>query len=368
MQALENLTLAFFLAATIVQLAYWLGVFSRLALYRQPPPAQQPQEPISVIVCARNEAENLQKNLPSLLAQDYPDFEVIVVNDASTDKTLSVLLDFQRKNPKLRIVNLTTKINRGKKAALNKGIEAANFDLLFLTDADCRPASNQWLSFMQPFVKGRVKVGLGYSPYLRATGVLNAFIRFETVYSAIQYFSFAFAGLPYMGVGRNLAYRKSLFVQHGGFATHTEVTSGDDDLFVNEVADSRNTRVVLSPDTFVFSTPKSSWRGYYRQKTRHLSTGARYKLKHKLLLGLISGSHFGHYMSGIALAFFFELEMIVIINYLARMGVVSLMYYWILRKLRDPWLLPWVPLFDALYILYYLLFTPALFKTKEPWT
>ncbi len=364
----EHLLLGAFLLATAVQLAFWLGPFLKFARHRPAPPPEVPPEPVSIIICARNEAENLKENLPYFLSQDYPDYEIIVVNDQSSDKSLEVLLEIQQKSPILRLISITTKDARGKKAALSKGIKAAKHEILLLSDADCRPASSKWLEQTQAFIRDRAEIGLGYSPYLRGKGMLNAFIRFETVYSAIQYLSFAFVGMPYMGVGRNLAYRSYLFHRAGGFAMHADVTSGDDDLFINQVATASNTRVIMSPDAFVFSRAKSSWRGYYRQKRRHLSTGSRYRWKHKLLLGALSASHFGHYVFGLASILFYNLAIIVIFNYLARIVVVSTVYFLTLRKLRDPSLFFWVPIFDTLYILYYLLFAPALFKTKEPWT
>lgn len=365
---LATVLLGLFLAATFVQLLFWLGLFSRLALYRKPARPETAPEPVSIIICVHNEADNLRKNLPFFLAQDYPDFEVLVVNDASSDNSLGILLEFKRKSPNLHIANLTTKVSRGKKAALSKGIKAAKHNILLLSDADCRPASSKWLEHMQAFIRDRVEIGLGYSPYIREKGILNAAIRFETVYSAVQFSTFAFVGMPYMGVGRNLIYRKHLFHEAGGFDDHMDVTSGDDDLFINTVATPYNTRVIFTPEAFVYSEAKSSWRGYYRQKSRHLSTGTRYRLVHQLLLGALSASHFGHYVLGTALILFHNLETIVFINYLVRIVVVTAMYGLITRKLRDPSLVFWVPLFDALYILYYLIFAPALFKKKEPWT
>ncbi|MCO6488708.1 MAG: glycosyltransferase [Phaeodactylibacter sp.] len=363
----EDILLFLFLAATAIQLLYWLLAFSRLAFYRQPPLPSGPPEPVSVIICARNEEKNLRRNLPYFLAQDYPEYEVIVVNDNSFDKTFDVLLDFQKKSPILRLIDVKVD-TRGKKAALSKGIKAAKFEILLLSDADCRPASPQWLNFMQAFIRDRAQIGLGYSPYFRGKGILNAFIRFETTYSAIQYLSFALMGLPYMGVGRNLCYRKSLFRGSGGFDSHAHIASGDDDLFINQVATRDNTRVILSPQAFVFSEPKSSWRGYYRQKSRHLTTGTRYRLVHQFALGLLSASHFGHYACGLALILFHSLELTVLLNYLARIGVASALYMLIMRKLHDTSLIRWVPALDVLYAFSYLVFAPALFlKPKEKW-
>lgn len=363
-----DILLFLFLAATAVQLFYWLLVFSRLASHRQPlSPADREREPVSIIICARNEAENLRQNLPYFLAQDYPEYELIVVDDNSSDKTCEIILEFQKRSSILRLVSIKADTSSGKKEALTQGIKAARFEILLLSDADCRPASSMWVESMQAALKQPVKIGLGFSPYLRGKGILNAFIRFETVYSAIQYLSFALMGLPYMGVGRNLAYRKSLFFESGGFAAHADLASGDDDLFINQAANRQNTEVILSPLAFVFSIPKSTWGGYYRQKSRHLTTGIRYRFVHQLALGLLSASHFGHYACGIALILFHNLDLIVFTNYLARIGVAFVMYALIMRKLQDCSLIRWVLLLDFLYIFYYLAFAPSLFKTKEPW-
>ncbi len=364
---IPEILLQLFIGCTAIQLFYWLFIFSRLAFFRQPAPPEGPREPVSVIICAKNEEAALRRNLPYFLAQDYPEYEIIVVNDNSSDKTLDILLDFQKKNPRLRVIDVIINTSPGKKAVLSRGIEAANFEIVLLSDADCRPSSPHWLDITQAFIRDRVKIGLGYSPYFRGKGILNAFIRFETVYSAIQFISFALVGMPYMGVGRNLAYRKSLFHESGGFASHAHVVSGDDDLFINQVATGANTRVILSPLAFVFSEPKSSWRGYYRQKSRHLTTGVRYRIVHQLALGLLSASHFGHYSCGIALILFYNLESLVFIHYLARIGIASTVFALCLRKLHDKSLIRWFPLLDALYACFYLVFAPALFKTKEKW-
>lgn len=364
---MTSLLLGLFLLATIIQLAYWLFIFSRLAFYKVPPVPESPPEPVSVIICAHNEAENLLGNLPHFLAQDYQEWELIVVNDHSSDKSLKILLDIQKKNPRLRIVNVIVDTPSGKKAALAKGIAAANFEILLLSDADCQPSSSMWVEHSQAFIRDEVEIGLGYSPYFSGEGILNAFIRFETVYTAHQFFSFAFIGSPYMGVGRNLVYRKQLFLHSSGFDNHIDIASGDDDLFISHVATSCNTQVILSPTAFIYSKAKSSWRGYYRQKARHLSTGTRYRLIHQLALGLLSLSHFGHYTFGIALLFSQHFLTVVLFNYLVRIAVVSYMYSRTLRKLHDNSLVRWVPLLDLLYLGFYLVFAPTIFKKQPKW-
>ncbi|MEM9822100.1 MAG: glycosyltransferase, partial [Bacteroidota bacterium] len=302
----SQLLLIGFVLATIVQLLFWIFLFSKLAFFRESISSQtstpSAERPVSIIICARNEAENLKKNLPRILNQNYRSYEVIVVNDNSSDQTQNILLNFHIKNPILWSLDITDKPKgSGKKPALAAGIRAARHEVLLFTDADCQPTSRNWLREMQELIQGRVEIGLGYGPYFSEKGFLNKFIRFETIFTAIQYFSFALAGHPYMGVGRNLIYKKRLFDKAGGFDKHAHLLSGDDDLFVNEVAHSNNVSITLKKESFVYSAPKSSWKAYFRQKARHLSTGKHYKIKHQVLLGLVSTSHFFHYLGGILL-------------------------------------------------------------------
>lgn len=350
--------------STVLQLGYWLGVFSRLAYY-EPQYSTVPTEkkpPCSIVICVKNEAKNISKNLLYILEQDYPIFEVIVVDDNSSDKSWEILLDIKNKYPILQLIQLKEQTLPGKKVALSRGIEAAQFERLLLTDADCRPFSRHWLSNMASALRDEKKIVLGYSPYILHTGFLNIFIRFEAVYTAIQYFSFALLKIPYMGVGRNLAYVKSLFYGQQGFLSHQHIASGDDDLFINQAANGQNTAIIIHPDTFVFSEPKRSWRSYYYQKSRHLTTGNRYKSTHQLLLGGLAGSHVMHYL-GVLILLPTAYAPAVILMFLVRMGVVQWMYTRILKLLQDYSLYPWVPLLDAAFTCYYLFLSPVLLTT-----
>lgn len=361
---MASFLLILFWSATLTQLFFWIFIFSRLAFHRQPPleadSGENAETPVSVVICARNEAENLRKNLPFFLNQDYPVFEVIVVNDNSFDKTWDLLLDVSKKNPILRPINLNEVTLPGKKTALTEGILAARYDVVLLSDADCRPASRHWLRLMQSVLQDDKDIGLGFSPYRSEKGFLNIFIRFEAIYTAIQYLSFSLVKFPYMGVGRNLIYRKSLFFRAGGFRSHEEIASGDDDLFVNQAADARNTVICIHPNAFVYSQPESSWRGYYHQKSRHLTTGRRYRRRHQAALGALSASHFLHYAAALALVAGFGSVAAVVTGYLVRMCVVSCCYSRILKKFQDEKVLRWIPLLDALFTGYFLAFAPIL--------
>lgn len=345
--------------ATGVQLGYWLYFFARLARYQPvPPDPLAPTPPVSVVICARNESANLKKNLDRFLNQNYPSFEVIVVNDHSTDDTWEIGLEFSKKYPILSIINAPPHKVPGKKLALATGIKAARHELVLLSDADCHPLDPSWIRHMQASLNGPIEIGLGFSPYRIERGMLNLFIRFEAIYTAVQYFSFALAGLPYMGVGRNLIYAKSLFQRLDGFSSHLDIASGDDDLFINAAATAGNTAVVMHPESFVLSEPKRTWRGYYYQKSRHLTTSVRYHWHHQWLLGGLALSHYLHYAAAIALWAMGVSLRWILVCYLVRMWVVMAVFWFVLRKLRDPLLWKWIPILDAVFLLYYHVFAP----------
>ena len=286
--------------ALLIQLIYYLIIFIKVASFKtKEVKFSNSKEPVSIVICARNEAENLTNHLPLLLKQDYPDYEVVVVNDCSDDESQDILEKFQAEFPHLRTTQIKhdEKFTHGKKLALTIGIKAAQNEWLLLTDADCIPAGVNWLSSMQRNFTSQNEIVLGYGGYSEGKGFLNKLIRFDTFFIALQYLSFALIKAPYMGVGRNLAYRKSLFMKNKGFASHAHIVSGDDDLFINEVARGGSIAVEFSPESHTRSIPKTQFHLWTNQKKRHLSTGKHYKLAHKLLLGGEITSRFFFYVS-----------------------------------------------------------------------
>lgn len=274
-------------AAFLVQMFYYLFVFSRIATHTTNIKKNNSLVPVSVIICARNEAENLEKHLPVFLNQDHPDFEVVVVDDCSTDHTEEVLMNMKVHHPNLRYTSIQPdrKFTHGKKLAMTVGIKAAQNEHLLFSDADCYPASEQWVSRMAAHFSGNTELVLGVGKYARRRGLLNLLVRYETLFTAMQYISFAIKGKPLMGVGRNMGYTKSLFFRNKGFASHLKVLSGDDDLFVNEAATSVNTAVEVHPEGMTISVPPQKLTEWFKQKKRHLSTGKYYKAGSKFRLG-----------------------------------------------------------------------------------
>jgi len=243
------------------------------------------QHHISVIIAAKNEASNLKDNLPYILNQDYPNFEVVVVNDQSEDNSLKVLKTIAKSYKRLKIVNVKLGLKSSKKNALNEAIKVAQNNYLVFTDADCKPLTQHWLAEIQASFKTENSVIIGFSPYRKTKGFLNKLIQFETLQTAINYFGFSKLGMTYMGVGRNLAYTKSLFKKLNGFQSHQHILSGDDDLFVNQATVLANFELCLNPKTFVESKPKTTFQSWMDQKRRHITTSSHYKTKIKLSLG-----------------------------------------------------------------------------------
>ena len=239
---------------------------------------------VSVIVCARNEQRNLQDYLHALLTQDYPCYEVIVINDGSEDDTQIILERYTQQTKQLytTFIPRDARVISSKKLALTIGAKAANYDHLLLTDADCRPVSRHWISeMMSGFANPSTEVVLGYGAYFDKPTVLSSLISYDTLFIALQYMGMAAAGKPYMGVGRNLAYKKETFFSHDGFRGMLGEPSGDDDLFVNKVSNKENTAIVCSQASVTWSAPKTSWQEWIHQKRRHLSVSPRYRINSK---------------------------------------------------------------------------------------
>jgi glycosyltransferase involved in cell wall biosynthesis len=372
--------LGLYLGCIGIQLVYLIFIFSKIGRHqRNIDAATQLTEPktdfsvgVSVVVCAWNELENLRELLPLLLRQDHPDFEVIVVDDRSDDECYDYLLYEALKHDKLRLVRINEMPQHitPKKYALTLGIKAARNELILLTDADCRPVSDQWIREMQSSMKDEKEIVLGFSPYEVKSGLLNFFIRYETFYTAVQYLSFALAGYPYMGVGRNLMYKKSLFFRNNGFHSHQSVVGGDDDLFIKEVANRKNVNVCLQPNAFMVSLPKTTFREWFHQKKRHLSVGKHYKFRDKFLLGLLTFSQVGFWVSLVPLLIWGGPQYVPVVAgfFLLRMLALTIVLDRIHKRLDATFEWYCIPLFDFLYIFYYL-FTgiTALFTKKIQW-
>lgn len=285
--SLFNLILLIILVGSgFVQLFYYLFFYLRIVIKEKQ--VNEFNQNVSVVICARNESDNLKKYIPLIAKQNYKNFEIIVVNDCSLDDTEYTLDRLEKTHLNLRHTTIKedSKFEHGKKLALTVGIKSAKFEHLVLTDADCFPNSKNWLKEITKNFDNETKIVISYGAFEKENGFSNKLIRYDNYFNSLQFLTFAKAGIPYMGTGRNMAYTKSFFIENKGFASHYNIMSGDDDLFVNENSTNKNTKAVFTKDSFTYSPAKKSFEKWYQQKLRHLSTAKKYKFKHKILLSL----------------------------------------------------------------------------------
>jgi len=297
------LLLIAFCVAFVIQIFFYVFLFRKYSSYR--PYIDKEELPlVSIVICAKNEAPNLKELFPSLLGQHYPGFEIVLVDDGSTDDTLKEMQLFQQSHSieklKITVVQVAASDSQGKKSALSQGISASSHDYILLTDADCKAVSENWISEMVSRYSKNIDVVLGYGAYDKIDhSFLNKLIRFETLLTAIQYFSYALAGNAYMGVGRNLSYKKETFIRTRGFSEHIHLRSGDDDLFVSQVSNGHNVAICDHEPSFTTSKPPLTLVSWIRQKRRHITTAPKYRQSIKLSLGVFYLSQFAFYTLGI---------------------------------------------------------------------
>jgi glycosyltransferase involved in cell wall biosynthesis len=342
-----------FTIVVFIQCIYYLFVFGKFAFSKLKPTQNPNQPPVSVIICAKNEAENLKRFIPTLIAQDYPEFEIVLINDASSDATLEVMEAFAAAHANIKIVDVKSVETfwGNKKYALTLGIKAATHDTLVFTDADCQPASNSWIKAMVAPINTDTTIVLGYGAYDTIKGsFLNKLIRFETVTTAMSYLGMAKIGAPYMGVGRNLAYTKATFFKTNGFVKHMKVRSGDDDLFINEAATASNTALCISKNSRTLSIPKTSFATWFKQKRRHISTAKYYKLKHKIVLALFYITNVLFLSLSITLLSLWYKPLYVIGLIVLRFGIQLTTYSKVTTKLHEKGLMPLLPVLEFFLI------------------
>ena len=366
-----------FVTGIIVQCGYAFYFFVRIFRFpRGEQILQKERRGVSVIICAKNEADNLRKNLPIVLSQNYSDalgtslYEVIVVNDTSTDDTGMVLRELEMMYDHLWDVPIPAEGKRnlpGKKFALSEGVEHARNEWLVLIDADCAPDGDTWLARMvAPLAKNK-EIVLGYGGYYKHPGLLNAFVRWETIHAFLQYSTYATAGLPYMAVGRNLACAKKVLQRAQQHEKWNSLSSGDDDLLVCIAGTSENSAVVSEAEAFTHTEAKATVREWMKQKQRHLSTGKYYKGNIKVLLGAYGVSHAMVWIGYMLLLFSNYRDIASILM------AIRCVVYWVLwgktaGKLREKSLILLFPFFDLAWLIYNFAFLPYItWKNKEQW-
>ena len=305
--SLSFIVLVVFGLCWVIQMLYHWGLFSKVAFYKRNarPKLDEELEPVSIVLCARNAYEYLIELIPVLLNQNYPDFEIVVVNDCSDDDTEEYLKNLERLEPRIKPVQLKQHLNffNGKKFPLSMGIKSAKNDIIVLTDFNCMPANDQWLRSVVNCYSHNTEIVIGYSPFVQKKSTLNRLMRFDSLQNGLLYLSAALNCHAFMGVGRNLSYRKELFYRNKGFISHYTTSVGDDDLFISQVATKKNTEVLIDPENAILTTPTDSFRIWMRQKSSRYSTVSKYNMRARFSLSMFHASGLLFYLSFIALLF-----------------------------------------------------------------
>lgn len=366
----ELLVLVFCFSLLGLIINYFISVFPVVHLKSSHLEKSTSQEPVSVIICAKNEDDNLTEFLPKVLMQNYSEFEVIVVNDCSIDNTENVIDEFAKIFPNLKKITIKEDeyYKHGKKFAIMVGIKGAKYENLVFTDADCYPANENWLTEMSAGFVNQKEIVLGYGAYKKESGFLNSLIRFDTFLIALNYLSAAIRGKAYMGVGRNLGYKKSLFYKQKGFPKHYHIKSGDDDLFINQACTTQNTNVVISHDAITYSITKKTFSDWKRQKQRHLTTAPYYNFSSKFLISYNFVSQYFFYVAFIVLLCFKITIISALVGLFLKICFQLLIFRKASKKLNEPklWLLSII--FEPILLVVYPIFhISKMFNKPNKW-
>ncbi|MFM1753971.1 MAG: hypothetical protein RLZZ236_910 [Bacteroidota bacterium] len=341
-----------FIGLAVIQLAYYLGIFGQFA-FAKAQKITPKRIPISVIVCAKNEEENVVKYVPLLAEQNYPDFEIVLIDDASTDNTLEIFEQFEKQYSNIRLVKVENNeaFWGNKKYALTLGIKAAKKEYLLFTDADCYPTSKDWITAMSSQFTLQKTIVLGYGKYEKiANSFLNKIIRFENVLNTIQFLSWAKLGQPYMGTGRNMAYKKEEFFNVNGFIDHMQIRTGDDELFINQAAKGKNTTIAFTPESFSISKAKTTFSEFFLQKRRQIATANYFKTVDQLRLGIFYGSQLLFLITAIILLAL-QFEWIIVLSiFLVRYVVAWTVVGFSAGKLKENDIKWWFPIVEIVLI------------------
>ena len=345
-----------------VQLFYVFYFYARFAFKRKKAKLDELKyPPVSVIIAARNESDNLYEHLPTVLSQDYPNYEVIVVNNQSIDDSNWILTAFAHQFKQLKVVELSRSphLKLGKKLPITLGIKAASHDHFVLTDADCQPLSTQWLKQVMSKLNTKQQLVIGYSPFTKTKGFFNKLVRYDNAWMGASAFSYALAGSAFKANGRNLSYSKELFQKVNGFKSHYAISPGDDDLLLQDALRFSKVNISEDPSSFVRSAAPATWSDWLRQKAKYHISSARYSFIKKVLLGIYPLSLILMWISFVALC--------MNLNYLPLgasifMGVIAIKW-WLqgtcLNRLGEKKLMLFFPIWDLFYsilmpIVYYI--------------
>ena len=364
-----QILLSLLMMACLIQLGYFWIFFSRISFFRKKNTTSD-QPPVSIVLVANNQYEFLQTNLPALLEQEYPDFEVVVVNDNSDDGTEDLLKELSHQHNNLQSIVLKQSLNwfKGRKFPLSLGIKSAKNDFILFTDPACKPISDQWISEIISSYDGQTEIVLGYASW-QTTSVFNRFYRFVAFYDALFYFSMALSGIPFKGIGKNLSYKRGLFYKHKGFSSHYTISAGEDEIFVNKAAKKQNTSICIHEAGKVISEKNTSFLNWLNLERSRLKIRRFFKPAHRVMISLYSASVFIFYTSFAFLLIAGFHWLVPVSVFALRLISQTIIFAFTQKKLSEKKLLLLSPFFEIFILLIdFFIWINLLFSRKYKWT
>lgn len=355
----------------LVQILYYLIVYGKIAFkkhrFRVDLSKQEEYPPLSVIIAVKNDEYNIKNKLVEILEQDYPKYEVIVVNDASTDDTEYILKGLSVVYPHLKVVNIVENVNKfqGQKFPISIGIKSAKYEHLVLTKADCKPNSFEWLKYIASGFKSGKEIVLGYAAVENRKGLLNKLIQYDHGMRAMNYLSFALSKKPYLGEGYNLAYKKSLFYKAGGFIKHYNLSSGDDDMFINQVTNGKNTSVVLTTPSQIRFDSIRTHKDWMKIKKGNIISQKHFRFSHRARLKILPISTVLFYLSIVAMFLVSIPWQYAVIALLLKYILQIIVYYKGFKRLKIKKIHIFAPIFEIYQILLNTILEIRILSTKK---
>mgnify|MGYP001159938217 CR=1 FL=1 len=355
-----------FLVATVIQLLYHVLIFIRIWFYKESEHVNY--KPVSVIVSSKNQLDDLRSNLIYFLDQEYPEFEVIVINDASSDGTDDYLEELQKKYDYLKVVTNTIqendRFNKGRKFGITLAIKSATHDNLLFSDADSYPSSNQWIKKMQAYFSSKNQIILAHSRLEKRKGLLNRLLRYESLYEGLLSFSSALCGFPLLAQPRNLGYNRQLFFSINGFFSHLNLSRGEAKLFVDEASNSRNTAVCLSAEAMTLSNKQKSYLEWFYHKRSYFHLAKRLRFSSLMILGMNFFSQLSFWML-IPVLLIYQINTQLVLLAFSLRFCMQYIVYWKMCKFTNEYGLLWfLPFYEISLMLIHLILSLSTFIKK----
>ena len=296
----------------LLLLVYYFGLFGPFVFRKEKSrTSNEDLPPISIVITAHNEAHHLVESLPVILTQEYPDYEVVLVNDNSQDEIEQLALELNNRYHHLHYVNMGSSRStmEGRKFPFAIGIQAASNPTVVFTNSSCIPSSPFWLQHIASKFVRQKEVVLAHTTYQSRGGLLNKWLHYDALVNSVRAFSYTLAKMPVLADSHNLAFKRHLFFDNKEkFFALSRLPFGEDNIFINQVANGKMCDVAVDPEAVIYQTP-ISFSDWLRNKRYELVSQSYYRALHRFVLQCYNWLSFLFYPAAIASIALAALEM-----------------------------------------------------------